>query len=224
MFELGDSPSRHAEAFGELTLVDAEVAALSRGQAKGKFSFLHGARCVVQCFGDVFDFEVRVLGEDLVGGHAVSDHCDDGGDGEAKIADARDAALVCRCGRLLGERCLRGCHALLVRSRRQPTSRSSTEVTRRNGLVERLRNQGSQWACAYGSEFSAAHASIATASRACSVPPTLRPAVSATIHLVDQEPHPVSTAERATVSFRTRSAASSFSRSLASISSRCSAA
>ena len=44
------------------------------------------------------------------------------------------------------------------------------------------------------------------------------------IHLVDQEPHPVSTAERATVSFRTRSAASSFSRSLASISSKCSAA
>jgi len=33
------------------------------------------------CFGDVVDLEVGMLGEDLVGGHPVSDHCDDGGNG-----------------------------------------------------------------------------------------------------------------------------------------------
>lgn len=44
------------------------------------------------------------------------------------------------------------------------------------------------------------------------------------VHLIDQKPHPVNTEARATVNSRTRSAASSFAWSLASISSRCSAA
>lgn len=44
------------------------------------------------------------------------------------------------------------------------------------------------------------------------------------VHLVEKKPHPAKTAARAAASFRTRSAASSFSWSRVSISSRCSTA
>lgn len=44
------------------------------------------------------------------------------------------------------------------------------------------------------------------------------------VHLVEQKLHPVNTEERAASSFRTRSAAASFSRILSSTSSRCAAA
>lgn len=63
---------------------------------EGEFLFLHGERCMVQCFGDVADLQVGMLGKDVVGGHSVSDHRDGRGDREAKIANARDAAHLVR--------------------------------------------------------------------------------------------------------------------------------
>ena len=65
---------------------------ISRRQTEGKFSFLHGKRREPQRLQDVGLFEVGVLDEDLVIGHAVGQHRDNRRDGEPEIANAWHSA------------------------------------------------------------------------------------------------------------------------------------
>lgn len=54
-------------------------------------AFADGFGCVVEGLGDVLALEVGIVAEDVVDGEA-GDEADDGGDGDAQVADAGDAA------------------------------------------------------------------------------------------------------------------------------------
>ena len=62
-----------------------------RSGAKRVKLVLGKSRGVRQCLPNVFFFEVRQVGDDLRGRHAVGDEVDDVGDGDAKAADCGSA-------------------------------------------------------------------------------------------------------------------------------------
>ena len=57
-----------------------------------QLAFPHGLRGIQQRFVDVFWRQVRVLGKDLIGRHAVCDHRDHRGHGHAETPDAGKTA------------------------------------------------------------------------------------------------------------------------------------
>jgi len=56
-----------------------------------KLALTDSLGCVVKRFLHVGELKVRIGAEDLVGGHALGDHADNGRDGDPQGTDARDA-------------------------------------------------------------------------------------------------------------------------------------
>lgn len=73
-------------------MTDSGRAGTSRWKAKREFSLLNCERGIVQCFGDITEFQVGVFVEDLVVRHPVGNHRDDCGNGEPKVTDAWSAS------------------------------------------------------------------------------------------------------------------------------------
>ena len=67
--------------------------------AEGKFPLTHGLRGVKQRGMDILGFKVGEAPKDLVGRHTLRHHADDGGHGNTKPTNARNAVHLLRVDR-----------------------------------------------------------------------------------------------------------------------------